>query len=247
MSNEPVDFSRLDEQFEALMKSRKAMNEESRSKNKRADGAVRDYAFRFLEEYAQWRYEHRGLAIVVGVVASGGVLLSCLVVAWLLAATSFGQAVGLDSARARATNAYYAAMWATKWATGAETEPVYPKRYSGAIEKIVNDMLVVVYYEEGKQYRRVVKPANVITTDNIKFKEWASQYHLKGISIEFYEPLGQVSGRDIWGAVMWYRQTPINVELVEQGVGYPEKNPPTVVVNKIFALYYWQLAVHGEQ
>jgi hypothetical protein len=245
MSNEPVDFCRLEQQFEALMKSRESIG--SGNRKKAQDGQAREYAFRFLEEYAQWRYEHRGLSMLVSTALFSMGTGTLLITAWLLAATSFGQALGLDTVRARATNAYYAALWATRGAEGAETAPVYPKRYSGAIEKIIDDILVVVYYEDGKQYRRLVKPANVITTDRMKFKEWANQYHLKGISIEFYEPLGEVAGHQVWGSVMWYRKTPINVELVELGIGYPEKNPPTAVVNKIFALYYWHKAQTGQE
>jgi len=242
MDKEPVDFSRLELQFEELMKSRNSIGtDKSNSRNSHS----REYAFRIFEEYAQWRYEHRALSVLFSAMVFSFGIGVILVSAWFLAATSFGQGLGLDSVRTRATNAYYAVMWATRSAAGAELAPVYPQRYSGSIEKIIDDVLVIVYYDEGKQYRRIVKPANVITTDRSKFKEWAAKYHLKGISIEFYEPLGEISGRKIWGAVMWYRKTPINVELVELGIGYPEKNPPTAVVNQVFALYYWHKAQSG--
>lgn len=245
MGTEQVDLSGLERKFNALMEGREQIMR-SGLKARAGEGKGREYAFRFLEEYAQWRYEHRAFALMASVLAYLLVSVVLLYGAWLLASTSIGQGLGLDSARSRVTNAYYAVLWATRGVEGAETAPVFPPRYSGAIERIIGDVLVVVYYDSGKQIRRLVRPANVITTDQAKFKAWATQYHLKGLSIEFYEPLDEIAGHQVWGAVMWYRKTPINVELVEQAIGYPEKNPPTAVVNQIFSQYYWHKARAGK-
>lgn len=97
----------------------------------------------------------------------------------------------------------------------------------------------------GQRLRRLVKLANVIVKDKEAFAAWANPYLLKGVALDFYRPIDKVSGHDVWGVVLWYRRAPLNVETVEQGIALPEKNPPTTVVNQIFAQYYWGLAKNG--
>lgn len=237
---EQVDMDKLAKDFTGLIRARDSIGFIHEAG--KADSNVFGLFISFFDGYTQWRYENRGLARLLSCVVFTAVILLSLVASWFVAPTSFGQSLGLDSVRDRFSNAYYAALWITRSAEGAEHEPVKPKRYSGAIEKVIDDVLVVVYYDGGKQKRALVRPANVITTDRAAFKTWAMQYHLKGLMIDLYDPLGKIGSHEVWAAVMWYRKVPINVEMVEQGIGYPEKNPPTAVVNKIFSMYYWQKA-----
>lgn len=230
----------LRHQFDALMQAHEAIGQ-----RRRKPSVDREYAFRFLEEYAQWRYEHRGLALLLALALAFVASIMLIGGAWGLADTAGGKALGLDSAKLRVTNAYYAVMWATSSTEGSERDPVKPQRFAGSIEKVIGDMLVIVYYDKGQQIRKLVKPANVIVTDKAAFARWADAYKLKGVSVDFYQSLGEVSGYSVWAVVLWYRKTPINVELVEKGIGVPEKNPPTAVVNEIFSLYYWKKAKAG--
>ncbi|MBF6615625.1 MAG: hypothetical protein ITG07_02755 [Candidimonas sp.] len=235
---EPVDLAKLEKRIERLMQTRSEIQRPARGR----EGRGKQYLFSFMGEYAQWCYEHRILGLLSRVFVHGCVVGICTLTLWLLAGTGLGQAFGLEKVKNRITYSYYAVLWSSRSAAGAEHMPLVPTRFSGTIEKVIDDLLVVAYYDNGSQLRRLVRPANVIATDKAAFAEWASQYLLKGIAIDFYQPLDEVSGHQVWGVVLWYRKSPINVELVERGIGYPEKNPPTAVVNQIFSQHYWHKA-----
>lgn len=203
------------------------------------------YAFNFIEEYAQWKYEHPVLSRILAILRF--VVISALILffMWWLAGTSAGRAVGLESVKNRITFGYYSAVWASKGVPPVDSLPVTPRRFSGTIEKVVGDVLIVSYYRDGKSVRRLARPANVVITDKGGFKEWAEQYILKGVTIDFYIPIDKASGHDVWGVVIWSKRVPINVQLVERGYGTPEINPETQVVNSVFSQYYLQRAKSG--
>jgi len=239
---EKVDLAELDRRLTQMLEKREAI---SRAGPMAGKGQGKGYIFGFMADYAQWCYEHRVLGLFSKSVMYALVLSVLLMGAWGLAATGIGKALGMESVKNRITNSYFAILWSSRSATGAELMPITPERFSGTIERVVGDVLVVAYYDNGKQYRRLVRAANVVATDKRAFDEWAKKYHLKGLMIDFYEPLDVIAGKQVWGAVLWYRRVPINVELVENGIGYPEKNPPTAVVNQIFSQYYWHKARTG--
>lgn len=201
--------------------------------------------FSFIEHYNQWRYEHPLGAMAVRF--TGGLLglLLVVVVLWHTAATPVGRVTGLESVRARITYAYYAAIWASRINEAAIT-PMEPERYLGSIEQVIDNVLVVTYYKDNQQYRRLIKPANVVVRNTTGLAEWATPLILKGVVFDFYLAVDKRSGHDVWATVIWDQRTPINVELVERGYGDPEIDPPTAIVNQIYSQYYWQKAVNGE-
>lgn len=239
---EKVDLVELERKFNRLIEQRETIGRDGPSTK---EGKSRLYLVGVMADYAQWCYENRVLGVLSKTVIYVVLLCALLVGAWGVAGTGVGKALGMESARARITNSYFAVLWSSRSATGAELMPITPERFSGTIERIIGDVLVVAYYQNGKQLRRLVRTANVVATDKQAFGQWANQYRLKGLMIDFYEPLDVIAGQQVWGAVLWYRRVPINVELVEKGIGYPEKNPPTAVVNQIFSQYYWHKARTG--
>lgn len=239
---EKVDLAELERRFSGLMEKREAINKRGASPG---GGKSNLFMFSFMADYVQWCYEHRIMGLLSKIAMYGVLLCVLLAGSWGVAGTGAGKALGMEAARSRITNSYFAVLWSSRSAAGAELMPITPERFSGTIERILGDVLIVKYYDNGKQLRRLVRPANVVATDKQAFGRWARQYHLKGLLIDFYEPLGVIAGQQVWGAVLWYRRVPINVELVEQGIGYPEKNPPTAVVNQIFSQYYWHKARTG--
>jgi hypothetical protein len=41
--------------------------------------------------------------------------------------------------------------------------------------------------------------------------------------------------------VVWIRSAPFNVKLIEDGLAVPDPRPPTNIVDKAFATYYWRI------
>ncbi|MEQ0863679.1 hypothetical protein [Pseudomonas aeruginosa] len=200
-------------------------------------------AFRAFESYIQWRYENPGRAKLASVGMFAASSCFVLLILWWAAGTGMGEATGLDGVRKRLEYAYYGVLWATRDnATDPSEQAEPPKRMSGSIQQVFGDVMLVDCYEDGKSVRRLVRLANVIISDKHAFSAWVEAYKLKGIQLDFYRPIGQVNGYDVWGVVIWHHKTLLNVQPVEMGIAVPEKNPPTTVVNQIFAGYYWNKA-----
>lgn len=222
-----------------LDEQRKLDSAKERGKRARAAGGGM-----VVDAYLQWRYEHPAWALLVQSAAGVLIVCGCVMLAWWSAGTALGRETGLHLVRERMTNAYYAVRWSMGVGdiSGEERMDVVPRRYRGTIDRAINDILLVTLYVDGKQVRRLVKPANVAVMDRPAFKAWAQTYQFKGVAFDLYGVAGEMQGHKVWSAVLWHRKTPINVSLVEQGVGVPEKAPPTPVVNTIFSQYYWGLA-----
>lgn len=207
-----------------------------------------DYTSRWAEigdAFGQWKYEHRKLSTWLNCLIC---LVFCLLLIsflWGASSSSFGRAMGLETIRYRIVHTYYAVTWAARVGDLANIDIMEPDRRQGYIERIIDDKIVVSYFRDGKQERRLIKPANVVITDQQGFQSWAMQYQLQPLTLDFYLVLEQAAGYDVWAAVMWQSREPINVQLVERGMGQPEVSPPTAVVNKIYSQYYWSLARDG--
>lgn len=236
----------MSSELEKLLREVEILEEKARALGMAAGrpGSI-EGAVALASNYSQWRYENPGKARAVRCGVALVLLVVAVLGAWLLAGTGVGQVTGLAAARDRVSSAYYAVLWSTRSTEGAVGTDIQPVSLSCSIEQVVGDVLIVSCYENGQRLRRLVKLANVIVKDKEAFAAWANQYLLKGVGLDFYRPIDKVSGHEVWGVVLWYRRAPLNVETVEQGIALPEKNPPTTVVNQIFAQYYWGLAKNG--
>lgn len=206
---------------------------------------VAGWFFGFVEEYTQWRYEHPYLAKLIAVLRFMFYTFLFVAFMWWMAGTAAGKLTGLEGVRNRVVFAYYSVVWLSKGVPNVDELQMPPKRFSGTIEKVVGDVLVISYYDKGKSVRRLVRPANVILANKEGFAEWAEPYLLKGVVIDFYKPIDKASGHDVWGVVIWSQRVPINVQLVELGYATPEENPETVIVNEVFSRYYARRARSG--
>ena len=199
-----------------------------------------------FDAYTQWRYEHPTAARWSARVSWLFLVAILSVSFWSVSSSSVGRALGLESVKNRIVYTYYAGVWAAKVGDQANLEVMKAESYQGYIERVVGDMMVVKIYSNGQQQRRIIKAANVVVQNRGQFKQWAEGFKLKSVRLDFYLVLGQVGGRDVWATVIWLNREPINVQLVEQDIGYPEVSPPTAVVNKLYSLYYWRKAINGD-
>jgi hypothetical protein len=206
---------------------------------------IANWFFGFVEGYAQWRNKYPLLTEIVSVLRYMLYAFLFFAFMWWMAGTAAGKLTGLEGVRNRVVFAYYSVVWLSKGVPNVDELQMPPKRFSGTIEKIVDDLLVISYHDKGKSVRRLVRPANVILANREGFAEWAEPYLLKGVVVDFYKPTDRASGHDVWSVVIWSEQVPINVKIVELGYGAPETNSETVIVNGVFARYYAKRARSG--
>lgn len=66
---------------------------------------------------------------------------------------------------------------------------------------------------------------------------------LRGAAMAVKELRDQNARFEVYGdeqAVVWIKGSPLNVKLIESGFAEPDPNPPTNIVDKAFATYYWR-------
>jgi len=242
-----VDEQRLSEKLDAVEKEAQRVGHEYQTLLRQNNSGGASISWSELSDaHTQWRYEHPLLSrLLIKAFLLGGVilLLACL---WVGASSGIGKAMGLDHGKKRIIHAYYAILWTAKIGDASDLHPMNAESYQGYVERVIDDMMVVSYYKDGAQHRRLIKAANVVIEDKPGFQEWALRYKLRPITLDFYLVLEQAAGHDVWAAVMWLNKEPINVQLVERRLGYPEVSPPTAVVNRIYSQYYWGLAINGK-
>lgn len=208
--------------------------------------SIRQKTFALKEELAQLRYERPVLGASLTAVQWVFWLTLLCWLAWVVAGSSVGNMLGMGEVRQRITYGYQALQWARKGVPSAETLPVIPQRYGGTIERASKGKVLVTFYDGGHAQRRIVKLANVDVQDEAAFAQWAQGFTLKPVTLDFYLPTEKYAEHDVWATVVWAAKKPINVELVEQGIGTPEINPITTAVNMIFSQWYLQMAL-GKQ
>lgn len=162
-----------------------------------------------------------------------------VVLFWSMGGTGFGKAVGADGARVRIEAGFKASYWAYRAAWGQESTQEKGYSFRGYIDRAQGDLILVYLYQGGGRKRLIVRLANV-REGTVNVEDFAREYKGKNLRFDIYRLPKEAYPR----AVIWQREAPLNLQVIEKSGG-AELNPPTNVVDKIFARYYWRIAIQG--
>lgn len=148
------------------------------------------------------------------------------------------RAIGVEAGQTKLAAAYYAAFWHARAATNQEAEAQATHSLYGSMVGIdKNGMLIISTPVGAKFLQSVVHIADVKVTDLYGTAEMIGE--LRGVDAKFdVYPNDQV--------VVWVRGAPFNVKLIEAGHAAPDPSPPTNIVDKAFATYYWRILKGAE-
>lgn len=164
---------------------------------------------------------------VVGIIS-----LTVLVVVFMsLPATPLMRAIGVSTAQKKVSSLYYAGFWYVRASTNAEGLQALQITYGNIIGLDKDGSLVISVPVNGKFEQSKVLIADTKLTDLYGAAALVGQFRTEDAKFEIYE------GRQ---AVIWIRDVPFNVKLIEAGYAVPDPNPPTNIVDKAFATYYWR-------
>lgn len=169
------------------------------------------------------------------VVLSGGLLAGL----WYSADSNFGRASGLYEVRYRADMARQALFWWVRAARGASKSGEVAMTYRGYIDRGQGQYLLVYLYSGEGRVRQVVSLANV-NNQGANLVKFAERYRGKPLRFDLFILPHEKQPR----ALIWLIDRPLNLDVIEDGAG-PDVNPPTDVVDKIFAHYFWHRAKQG--
>jgi hypothetical protein len=142
------------------------------------------------------------------------------------------KATGVTQLQRRAASLYYAGFWfARVEINGQSAAPILSTNY-GNVVGLDRRGRLIVSVPNGDRFGRVeVSLADVRLTD---LRGAATLIKgVRDLDAKFEEYPGNQY-------VVWLNQIPLNVQLIEAGLAEPDPNPPTNIVDKAFATYYWR-------
>ncbi len=104
-------------------------------------------------------------------------------------------------------------------------------RVYGSLESMTeNGAIVFQYYEDDQIMRNRGRLANVVLVDKKMAARDLFRNRNKNVMFDVYR------NNEI---VVWMPDKIWNLSLIQKNCGIPDKNPPTNLVDRIFAEYYW--------
>lgn len=154
-----------------------------------------------------------------------------MVIFMALPATPLMRAIGVTAAQTKVSSLYYAAFWYIRAQTTQEGVNALQTTYGNIVGLDKEGSLIISVPVGDKFEQSKVLIADTKLTDLYGAAALVGQFRTEDAKFEIYE------NRQ---AVIWIRDVPFNVKLIEAGYAIPDPNPPTNIVDKAFATYYWR-------
>lgn len=176
------------------------------------------------------RYDHPGMYGVLLTLVGSFVLFVCFL---LLPDTPLLRAVGINGLQKKMSASANGVYWSAR-ATFHSAGSGESVQFFGAVEGIDKNGKLIASIPQGTEWsRRNLTLANTEVTDLYGVAQIVGSLRTENARFEIYP-----GDR----AVVWIRNAPLNVKLIEAGVAKPDPNPRTNIFDMAFASYYWTLA-----
>lgn len=163
-----------------------------------------------------------------------GIFYLCLTGFLAIPSTSLMTAIGVPHLQKRISALGLSTKWITRsfFHTGQDVS-LFPTVVYGNIKGIDENGRVKVTMVDGARFVNTsLIIADIRVTDIIKANELVESFKLEDVKVDLYPEEH---------AVIWIKQDPLNIFLIEAGVAVPDPNPPTNIVDIAFAAHYWRV------
>lgn len=176
------------------------------------------------------RYDHPILfRTTVGLIS----LVIAILIFASLPPSPFLRAIGVTGAQKKLAATYYALFWQIRSMTNQEAEATMLKSvYGNMLGLDVKGRLIISTPVGSKYVESRVHIADAKLVDLYGTAAKIGQLRAEDAKFDFY------SNDEV---VAWIRDVPFNVKLIEEGYAEPDPSPPTNIVDKAFAAYYWRV------
>lgn len=182
------------------------------------------------ERLENLRYDHPGL---YGSMLLVTILVSIFACFLLLPDAPLLRAVGVTGIQKRLSAATNGVYWSVRAELNGADDSQSVQLY-GAVEGIDTDGKLIVSIPQGDKWiQRKLSLANTEMIDPYAAAQIVGSLRTENARFEIY-PVDR--------AVVWIRNTPLNVKLIETGAAKPDPNPRTNIFDMAFASYYWSIA-----
>jgi hypothetical protein len=176
------------------------------------------------------RYDHPGVYRTF--LATMGVFLFVLCF-MLLPDTPMLRAMGVTGLQKRVSAAANGVYWSTRAMFHGNVDVEHTQLY-GNVDGVDQSGKIIITVPQGDKWEHLnFALANIEIADVYGVAQIVGSLRTESARFEIY-------GND--HVVVWIRNAPLNVKLIEAGVANPAPRPPTNIFDLAFATYYWGIA-----
>lgn len=182
---------------------------------------------RIGELWNELRYDRPGTyRVLVGTV----VMLLIMSVFMALPDMPILRAMGITGVQQKIRACGYGIVWSTRAALHRSGSEEHTRQF-GNIEGIDKSGRLITTLAKGAEWSHdSLVMANIEVTDVYGVAKLVAGLRSENARFDIY-PGGQV--------VVWIRNAPLNLKLIEAGVAAPDSMPPSNIFDQAFATYYW--------
>ena len=182
------------------------------------------------EWFESFRYDYPSLYRTFAVIAGMTILFIFFM---LLPDSPMLRAMGITGIQKRVSATGNGIYWSTRASISQAGNPEHIQAY-GNIEGVDPTGKLIVSVPEGNKWvRKNLALANAEITDMYGAAQIVGSLRMENARFDIY-------GQD--RVVVWIRNAPLNVKLIEAGAAKPDANPLTNIFDIAFAAYYWGIA-----
>ncbi|MBN9424615.1 MAG: hypothetical protein BGO63_15245 [Candidatus Accumulibacter sp. 66-26] len=185
--------------------------------------------------YHHFKSHHRGafLAAVLGLILAIAVGLYTFVGS----NTALLNVLGLQTTAARMAAGKSAIFWTWRaWRHKSDNAELEPERFYGYLESVNRDTTVNITLVRNAKYQsQRITLADLVITDPTGLATIVEAHRHSSMEFAFYPTQTPYPY-----TVIWLDNHPFNLTLITEGVALPDRTPPTNIVDRLFATYYWR-------
>ena len=184
-----------------------------------------------MEALSDWlesfKYDHPGIYRIFVVIFSISVLLIGFM---MLPDSPMLKAMGINGVQKRISATANGIYWSSRASISQAGNPEHTQEYGNleGVDRI--GKIIVSVPEHDKWIRKNLALANAEITDMYGAAQIIGSLRTENARFDIYAPDR---------VVIWIRNAPLNVKLIEAGVAKPDTNPLTNIFDIAFATYYW--------
>ena len=157
-------------------------------------------------------------------------IMALLVVFMMLPSSPMLKAMGINGVQTKISATANGIYWSTRASISQAGNPEHTQEYGNIEGFDPAGKIIISVPEHDKWVRKNLALANAEITDQYGAAQIIGSLRTENARFDIYPP-GRV--------VVWIRNAPLNVKLIEAGVAKPDSNPLTNIFDIAFAAYYW--------
>lgn len=151
--------------------------------------------------------------------------------------TAFFDMLGMSTAKTKIIAAKETAYWHYRaWLNNDKATDLKPEKAYGFMQSVNRDGTINITIIKNNKYQtQRITLADSIVTDSNTLAVAVELHKHEDADFDLYN-----TGNTHPYTVIWLNGKPFNLQLITTGIVNPDTTPPTNIVDRLFAEYYWK-------